>query len=139
MHARVGIIWLVTIGLWAGLRAAPPAQQPLRPTIPDVQELGPKVGAIAKEVVRQLCGRQIVLLGESPTHGFGKTMRFKAELVRELVDGCQFDTVFFESGIYDFLYIQTKIKHGEVGRTLRRPGGVSGRAAAGGLEVSPIV
>ena len=99
---------------------------------PDAQ-----VGAIAKEVVRDLCGRQVVLLGESPTHGFGKTMKFKAELIRELVDGCHFNAVFFETGIYDFLNIQTQIKsRGKVA-------GDAVAAAIGGLwanrDVEPLV
>lgn len=70
------------------------------------------LAAIAKEIVRDACGKQVVLLGESPTHGFGKTMKFKADLIRELVEGCHFNAVFFESGIYDFLNIQTQIESG---------------------------
>ena len=64
-------------------------------------------------------------------------MKFKAELIRELVDGCHFNAVFFESGIYDFLNIQTQIKSG---------GKVAGDAVAsaiGGLwanrDVEPLV
>ena len=53
------------------------------------------------------CGRQIVLLGESPTHGFGVSMRLKAQLVRGLVERCHVDAVFFESGVYDFLKIES--------------------------------
>jgi erythromycin esterase-like protein len=96
-----------------------------------------QVGAMAKDVVRDLCGRQVVLLGESPTHGFGKTMKLKAELIRELVDGCHFNAVFFESGTYDFLNIETQIKS---------RGNVTGdavSAAIGGLwanrDVEPLV
>ena len=54
-------------------------------------------------LLADLCGRQIVLLGESPTHGFGVSMRLKADLVRTLVERCHVDAVFFESGVYDFL------------------------------------
>ena len=112
MQFRVAIIGALTVGLCVGLRAAPyPESAPIR-TIPDAQTLGPQVGTTVKDVVRDLCGKQVVLLGESPTHGFGKTMQFKAQLVRQLVDGCHFNAVFFESGIYDFLHIQSQITSG---------------------------
>ena len=58
------------------------------------------------------CGRQIVLLGESPTHGFGVSMRLKAELVRTVLERCHVDAVFFESGIYDFLKIEADLFSG---------------------------
>jgi len=35
-------------------------------------------------VVRDLCGKSVAMLGESPLHGFGKTLEFKVELVRRL-------------------------------------------------------
>jgi erythromycin esterase-like protein len=52
-----------------------------------------------------LCGEDVVLLGEPPTHGFGNTLEYKAQLVRRLVSECQFNAVFFESGMYDYVYI----------------------------------
>jgi erythromycin esterase-like protein len=63
-------------------------------------------------VVRDMCGKRVALIGESPVHGFGKTLEFKVELVRRLVDECHYDAVFFESGIYDFLNIQEHVKSG---------------------------
>ncbi len=42
-------------------------------------------------VVRDLCGKNVAMLGESPLHGFGKTLEFKVELVRRLVDECHFN------------------------------------------------
>src|SRR5262249_9029662 len=59
-----------------------------------------------------VCGRQIVLLGESPTHGFGVSMRLKAELVRTAIERCHIDAVFFESGVYDFLKIEADLASG---------------------------
>jgi hypothetical protein len=32
-------------------------------------------------------GKSVALLGESPVHGFGKTLEFKVELVRRLIQG----------------------------------------------------
>lgn len=63
-------------------------------------------------VVRDMCGKSVALIGESPVHGFGKTLEFKVELVRRLVNECHYNAVFFESGIYDFLNIQKAVKSG---------------------------
>ena len=88
-------------------------------------------------VVHELCGKRIALLGESPSHGYGRTMQFKAELVRRLVDVCHYNAFFIESGIYDFLNVQKKLKSGqEVTESMIA-------AAIGGLwaarEVEPLV
>jgi erythromycin esterase-like protein len=64
-------------------------------------------------VVRDLCGKRVALLGEPPTHGFGKTLEFKAEVTRRLVDECHYRAFFIESGVYDFLNIEKKLKSGE--------------------------
>jgi erythromycin esterase-like protein len=66
--------------------------------------------AEADRVVRDLCGKSIAMLGESPLHGFGNTLDFKVVLVRRLVDECHFNAFFIESGIYDFLNIQRRLK-----------------------------
>lgn len=88
-------------------------------------------------LVDDACSRQIVLLGESPTHGFGASMRLKAELVRTLVERCHVDAVFFESGVYDFLKIEGDLGSG-------RPVGASTLMAAVGLlwhnaDVAPLI
>lgn len=91
----------------------------------------------AGPVVRQMCGKSIALIGESPVHGFGKTLEFKVGLVRQLIEQCHYNAVFFESGIYDFLNIQEQVKSGH---------DVTGSmiaAAIGGLwankEVQPLI
>src|SRR5260370_11681775 len=68
---------------------------------------------VQDHVVHELCGKRIALLGESPSHGYGRTMQFKAELARRLVDECHYGAFFIESGIYDFLNIQKKLKSGQ--------------------------
>jgi erythromycin esterase-like protein len=65
------------------------------------------------QVVHALCGKSVALLGESPVHGFGKTLEFKVELVRRLVDECHYNAFFIESGIYDFLNIQKRLNSGQ--------------------------
>jgi erythromycin esterase-like protein len=64
-------------------------------------------------VVHALCGERVALLGESPTHGFGKTLEFKVELVRRLVEECHYNALFVESGIYDYINIEKRLKSGQ--------------------------
>lgn len=64
-------------------------------------------------VARDVCGKKVVLLGEPPVHGFGKVLDFKVELVRRLIDACHFDGLFFESGTYDFLNIESVVESGK--------------------------
>jgi erythromycin esterase-like protein len=102
--------------------------------------LGLCTGAGAAEndrVVRDLCGKRIAMLGESPLHGFANTLEFKVGLVRRLVDECHFNAFFIESGIYDFLNMQRRLKSGqEVTESMVA-------AAIGGLwatrEVQPLI
>jgi len=88
-------------------------------------------------VVRDLCGKRVALLGESPLHGSGTTFELKATLVRRLVDECHYNAFFNESGTYDFLNIQKKLKAGE---PITQP---MLAAAIGGLwaarEVDPMI
>lgn len=63
--------------------------------------------------VHELCGKSVALLGESPVHGFGKTLEFKVEVVRRLIDGCHYNALFVESGTYDYINIQKKLKSGQ--------------------------
>ncbi|XXF80122.1 erythromycin esterase family protein [Myxococcaceae bacterium GXIMD 01537] len=70
-------------------------------------------GAVAlsdvDRIVRDLCDKRLALLGEGTNHGNGRTIAFKAELTRRLVEECQYDAFFIEAGIYDFLHIQTRL------------------------------
>ena len=63
--------------------------------------------------MQALCGKRIALIGESPTHGFGNTLQFKAQLVRRLVKECQFNAFVIESGIYDFIHIERDLNAGK--------------------------
>lgn len=63
--------------------------------------------------VHALCSKRIALLGESPIHGFGETLEFKTELVRQLVQGCHYNALFIESGIYDYINIEKRLKSGQ--------------------------
>jgi erythromycin esterase-like protein len=64
------------------------------------------------QVVVELCGKTVALLGEAPVHGFGKTLEFKVDVARRLIDECHYRGFFIESGSYDFLNIQRKLTSG---------------------------
>jgi erythromycin esterase-like protein len=97
----------------------------------------PRASFQVDDIVHDVCGKTIVLLGEPPTHGFGRTMALKSALVRRLVDQCHFNAFFIESGIYDFLDIRKKLRSG---RDVTAP---MLAAAIGGLwathEVKPLI
>ncbi len=69
--------------------------------------------SIADQVVHDLCGKRVALLGEPPMHGFGRTLEFKVEVARRLVEECHYNAFFIESGAYDFLNIQKALKSGQ--------------------------
>lgn len=89
---------LLSICTRAAGATRPPGESQMRPAI--------------DAVVHDLCGKRVALLGESPLHGFGRTLEFKTALVRRLVEECHYNAFFIESGTYDFLNIQKKLKSG---------------------------
>jgi erythromycin esterase-like protein len=97
--AFVALSWVC----WAAAGAPAPIQAPNQAS--EVTD--------AARIVRELCGKNVALLGESPLHGFGKTLQFKVGLVRQLIEQCHYNALFMESGIYDFLNIQKKSKSGQ--------------------------
>ncbi len=60
-------------------------------------------------LIKKLCNKQIVLLGEQ-SHGDGSVFTFKAKLVKSLHQHCGFNTVVFESGMYD-LWVANQLIH----------------------------
>jgi erythromycin esterase-like protein len=59
-----------------------------------------------ERLARALCKKQIIVLGELPSHGESRGFQAKARIVKRLVEECGFDAVLFESPIYDFLEFQ---------------------------------
>lgn len=74
---------------------------------------GQSTSSAINPVLHALCGKQVAMLGESPVHGFGATLEFKAAVVRRLVDGCHYNAFFIESGTYDFIRIDRTLKSGQ--------------------------
>jgi erythromycin esterase-like protein len=56
-----------------------------------------------ERAVRDLCRREVVLLGEDASHGGGRTLEVKTEILKRLTARCGFGAVLFESQFYDLL------------------------------------
>lgn len=63
-------------------------------------------GAVAARVADAVCGKQVVILGELPSHGEALAFQAKAEIVQRLVDQCGFEALLFEAPMYDFVGFQ---------------------------------
>jgi erythromycin esterase-like protein len=59
--------------------------------------------SIVDGVVDAMCQKQIVLLGELPTHGEAHAFDAKAKIADRLSAQCGFSAILFEAGIYDFI------------------------------------
>lgn len=91
------------------IAGAPSAAVP--PTSEAAPEAWPDRVVLAR-VVRDICPKRVAMLGEA-THGDGATVAFKVALIRELVDKCHFNAVFFEASHYDFLEFSRRLQVGE--------------------------
>lgn len=59
--------------------------------------------AVTDEIVADVCQKEVVVLGELPSHGESLTFQAKAAVVKKLVNQCGFDQIYFEAPIYEFL------------------------------------
>jgi len=62
--------------------------------------------SIVDGVVTAVCQKQIVLLGELPTHGEALTFDAKSKIADRLIAQCGFTAILFEAGIYDFIGLE---------------------------------
>jgi erythromycin esterase-like protein len=62
--------------------------------------------SIVDAVVNAVCQKQIVLLGELPTHGEAHTFEAKSKIADRLIAQCGFTAVLFEAPIYDFIGLE---------------------------------
>src|ERR1700722_7636580 len=95
---------IVSLSICMGVAFLPAAGQSASP-VAEIKNTDP--------VVHALCGKSVALLGESPVHGFGKTLEFKVELVRRLIDQSHYNALFVERDIYDYINIQKKRNSGQ--------------------------
>jgi erythromycin esterase-like protein len=63
----------------------------------------PDSGSVVARVADAVCGKQVVLLGELPSHGEARAFEAKAMIVQRLIDRCGFSGLLFEAPIYDFV------------------------------------
>lgn len=100
---------LSAVLMLTSLAAAPAGRAPAEPPLARAWSHD----AAMTGAVRDLCNKDVALLGESAGHGDGRTLAFKAALVQRLVDACGFDAVFFEASHYDFLAFSKKLRTGQ--------------------------
>ena len=62
--------------------------------------------------VEEICDRQVVVLGELPSHGESRGFQAKARIVELLVAECGFDVLLFEGPFYEFLGFQEAVNDG---------------------------
>jgi erythromycin esterase-like protein len=62
--------------------------------------------------VEEICDRQVVVLGELPSHGESRGFQAKARIVELLVAQCGFDVLLFEGPFYEFLGFQEAVNDG---------------------------
>src|SRR5262245_55102722 len=74
---------------------------------PHAQERTPP--SIVDGVVSAMCQKQIVLLGEPPTHGEALAFDAKSRIIDGLVAKCGFTAVLFEMGVYDFIGVERAV------------------------------
>jgi erythromycin esterase-like protein len=63
-------------------------------------------------IVRDVCSKRVVLLGEDSHHAGGATLEVKAALVEQLVDECGFSAVLFESNVAEFVDLDRSLAAG---------------------------
>jgi erythromycin esterase-like protein len=66
--------------------------------------------SIMDGVVHAVCQKQIVLLGELPTHGEAHTFELKARITDQLIARCGFTAILFEAPIYDFVGLERAVE-----------------------------
>jgi len=66
--------------------------------------------SIVDGVVNAVCQKQIVLLGEQPSHGEALGFEAKSKIVDRLIAQCGFTAVLFEAPVYDFLGFERAVK-----------------------------
>ena len=62
--------------------------------------------SIADAVADAMCQKQIVLLGEPPTHGEARAFDVKSRITDRLIARCGFTGVLFEAPLYDFIGLE---------------------------------
>lgn len=97
----------------------------------------PDPGHALDALVKDVCGKQLVLLGEDANHGSGATLALKVELVKRLVNECHYSAVLFEGQVYDFIDLQHAIDARTA--TPEQVNATIGGLGSGARETAPLV
>ncbi len=65
--------------------------------------------SIVDGVVNAVCQKQIVLLGELPSHGEAHTFDAKSNIADRLIAQCGFTALLFEAPVYDFIGLERAV------------------------------
>ena len=68
--------------------------------------------ATSRRAAELACGKQVVVLGELPSHGEAGAFAAKARIVEELVNRCGFRAILFEAPAYEFVGLEHGIATG---------------------------
>lgn len=90
------------LGLAALLLVGPPQAWAQRTGSPPVEA----------RVAEAVCDREVVVLGELPSHGEARAFQAKARIVELLVDRCGFDALLFEAPVYEFVGFREAVAQG---------------------------
>jgi erythromycin esterase-like protein len=80
---------------------------------PQIVPFDRRASAELDRLVRDVCRRDIVVLGEDANHGGGRTLEIKVELVKRLVERCGFGGIVFESSMYAALDLERRLARGD--------------------------
>jgi erythromycin esterase-like protein len=106
MAQRVAAFVLIALAA-CSLSASQTAATPSVATVPPAQERSEQ--SVVDGVVKAVCQKQIVLLGEPPTHGEALAFDTKSKIANQLIAQCGFTAILFEAPIYDFLGLERAI------------------------------
>jgi erythromycin esterase-like protein len=68
------------------------------------------------KLVQDVCGRDVVVLGEESNHGNTHANKIRGLLIKRLVQECGFKQVLFESQVYDFVNFEHEMSAGTASR-----------------------
>ncbi len=103
-------LFLVLVSVLTGGCAVPREPPVNQGTLPG--GLDAESSAQLDSLVRDVCGKSVVMLGEEPHHGGGHTLEIKSELVQRLIERCGFNAIYFESGVYEFTDLHRRLAAG---------------------------
>lgn len=101
------------LGLCLCVAPMPGMAQAVPQIVAQIVPFDRRASAELDRLVRDVCRRDIVVLGEDANHGGGRTLEIKVELVKRLVERCGFGGIVFESSMYAALDLERSLSRGD--------------------------